>query len=244
MELLVRVRIFGLWGAGTLSICIYVLNLCHDLYLSNMVTRGTDVLYRYDKVTDSNLQDRYLHDVVEQAAPFQQASKDRLNTRIAMLIDLYARCVTRSDAIEARRQLKLHQREHIAWERDTVWRQMINQARRGEDMNNVLLGGSLVLEPEKGILHVQTPVGRIKLTLKKLYLLLAVAVFIVLLNVQVVEGVEANKCFAILVFATILWATEAIPLFVTSTFIPFLLVVLRVIRTPEGEVLMPPAATK
>ena len=205
--------------------------------------KESDEILRYDKVTDSNLQDRYLHDIVEQAPPFQQAAKDRLNTRIAMLVDLYARCVTHGDAVEGRRQLKLHQREQIAWERDTVWRQMISQARRGED-STVPMGGTLVVEPEKGLLNLPTPAGRLKITAKRLYLLLAIAVFAVLLSVKVVEGAEANKCFAILTFATILWATEAIPLFVTSTLIPLLLVVLRVIRTPDGDVLTPPAATK
>ncbi|KAI0353693.1 Sodium/sulfate symporter [Trametes cingulata] len=205
------------------------------------------ILKKYDKVTESDLQDRYLHDVVEQAPPFQQATKDRLNAKIAQLIDLYAHCVTHGDTVEARRQLKLHQREHIAWERDTVWRQMISQARRGggnDDNGMITMGGSLIVEPEQGLLNVQTPVGRVKLTSKMLYAVIAVVVFLVLLNVQVVDGTEANKCLAVLVFATILWATEAIPLFVTSTLIPALFVLLRVIRSSDGEPLDPPAATK
>ncbi|KAH9847813.1 Sodium/sulfate symporter [Lenzites betulinus] len=204
------------------------------------------ILKKYDKVTDSDLQDRYLHDIVEQSAPFQQAAKDRLNNKITLLIELYSRCVTHGDMVEARRQLKLYQREHIAWERDTVWRQMISQARRGanEDTGMTALGGSLIVEAERGLLSVQTPIGRVKLTSKMLYALIGVVVFLVLLNVHAVEGTEANKCLAILVFATILWASEAIPLFVTSTLIPLLLVVLRVIRSPEGAPLTPPAATK
>ncbi|OBZ72026.1 putative transporter C3B8.04c [Grifola frondosa] len=203
------------------------------------------ILKKYDKVTDSNLQDRYLHDVVEQATPFVPEAKDRLNNSIALLLDLYAKCVTHGDHFEARRQLKLHQREHIAWERDTVWRQMIGQARRGEaDGGTAVLGGSLVAEAEKGLLDVHTPAGHFKLTLKQLYLLVSVIVFVVLLNVRVVAGEEANRCLAVLVFATILWATEAIPLFVTSTLVPLLLVILRVIRDREGEPLGAVAATK
>ncbi|KAM5544077.1 hypothetical protein V8D89_002263 [Ganoderma adspersum] len=223
----------------------YVLATSLKSYLELNYSGFRKILKKYDKVTDSNLQDRYLHTVVEQAPPFQQASKDTLNTKIALLIDLYALCVTRNDAVEARRQLKLHQREHIAWERDTVWRQMIGQARRGEEGGLMTMGGSLVPEPEKGLLDVQTPAGRVKLTMKQLYLVLALVVFAVLLNIRVVKGQEANKCFAILVFATILWATEAIPLFVTSTLIPLLLVVLQVIRSDEDhKPLPPPAATK
>ncbi|KAH9918924.1 SPX domain-containing protein [Epithele typhae] len=228
---------------------LYVLATSLRSYVELNYSGFRKILKKYDKVTDSNLQDRYLHDVVEQAKPFMQDSKDKLSTRISTLLDLYARCVTHGDEVEARRQLKLHQREHIAWERDTVWRQMINQARRGEELGQVPLGGTLIAEPEKGLTHFRTPFGRVKLTSKKLCLVIAVVIFLVLLNVQIVDGVEANKCLAILVFATILWATEAIPLFVTSTMIPFFLVVLRVIRSADSadqpnKPLEPPVAAK
>lgn len=162
-------------------------------------------------------------------------------------MELYARCVTRGDSIAAKRQLKIHQREHIAWERDTVWRQMIGQERRGEGGEAGAiraLGGTLLLEPEKGLVDLQTPAGRFKLTTKHIFLLVSVIVFVVLLNVKVVESEEANRCLAVLVFATVMWATEAIPLFVTSIFIPLLLVTLRVIRDSDNKRLTAPDATK
>lgn len=204
------------------------------------------ILKKYDKVTDSSLQAHYLHDVVEQAPPFSQAAKDRLNATIATLVGLYTKCVTRGDHHVAQRQLRLHQREHIAWERDTVWRQMIGNARRGATEDSpAALGGTLVLEPEKGLLDVRTKAGHLRLTMKHVYLLVSLVVFTILLNVQTVDGVEASRCLAVLVFATIMWATEAIPLFVTSILIPLLLVVLRVIRSPDGEErLETPDATK
>ena len=181
------------------------------------------------------LKDHYLHDVVEQAAPFTAPAKDRLNRAIERLIDIYARCVTRWDYNAARRQLKMNQREHIAWERDTVWRQMIGQARRGEDLGTRALGGTLVLEPEKGLLDVETPAGRFRLTTKQLCFAISLVVFVILLNVNTVDSETANRCFAVLIFATLLWASEAIPLFVTSMMIPMLLVILRVIKDDEGE---------
>lgn len=146
----------------------------------------------------------------------------------------------------AKRQLKLHQREHIAWERDTVWRQMIGNARRGEgaDPDGLKTLGSLVIEEEKRVLDVQTPVGHIQVTMKQVYLIVSTIVFIVLLNVRSVDGDEANKCLAVLVYATLLWATEAIPLFVTSMLVPLLLVILRTIRNEDGETLSTEEATK
>ncbi|KAF9811049.1 hypothetical protein IEO21_06678 [Rhodonia placenta] len=204
------------------------------------------ILKKYDKVTENSLQDHYIHDVVEQAPPFSQASKNRIAAAANLLIQLYARCVTRGDIQAAQRQLKLHQREHIAWERDTVWRQMIGDARRGQANGGA--PGTLVAEEEKGLVSVRTRVGHLRVTTKQLYLLIAVLVFVVLLNVHTVEGVEANRCLAVLVFATIMWATEAIPLFVTAILVPLLLVCLRVIRQQDdsGEKvrLSTPDATK
>ncbi|KIJ62970.1 hypothetical protein HYDPIDRAFT_182597 [Hydnomerulius pinastri MD-312] len=203
------------------------------------------ILKKYDKVTYSELKDRYMHQLVESAVPFTQSSKDKLNASINQLVSLYAKCVTGDDTSVALQQLKFHQRENIAWERNTVWRQMIGQERRGAvDGPEAIIGATLVHGEENGIANIPTPLGRFKLTRKKISLLIAIFVFLVLLNVQVVEGAEANKCFAILIFSTIMWASEAIPLFVTSTLVPFLLVVFRVIRSDDGDALTTANATK
>ncbi|MCO5567918.1 hypothetical protein L7F22_021614 [Adiantum nelumboides] len=47
--------------------------------------------------------------------------------------------------------------------------------------------------------------------------------------------IEEQNCLAMLVFCTILWATEVIPLFVTSLMVPLLVVTLRVARTDDIE---------
>ena len=161
-------------------------------------------------MTYSELKDRYLHNVVELSPPFTQAAKDRLNDNIRRLLDIYTKCVTRGNESAARQQLRLHQRENIAWERDTVWRQMIGQQRRGEgDTPDALLGATLVKGPEPAIINIPTPVGGFRITKRNIFKVVAVAVFVLLLNIPVIEGKkEANRCFAILSLCTILWATE------------------------------------
>jgi phosphate transporter len=164
------------------------------------------------------------------------------------------------DTAAAQRFLKLNLREHIAWERDTVWRQMIGRERRGE--GGTPLGAPVDTTEEKAF-EVRTRIGRVRLSRRKAWVVLSVMVFTILLNVQTVDGEEANRCFAVLVFATLLWATEvcqtfitltvvlgranshvlqAIPLFVTSTMIPALLVWLRVIRDTDTDGRLSPAA--
>ncbi|KAG1736298.1 SPX domain-containing protein [Suillus lakei] len=203
------------------------------------------ILKKYDKVMYSELKDRYMHEVVETSTPFTEESKARVSDAIARLTDLYAKCVTNGDKSVAQQQLKLYQREHIAWERNTVWRQMIGQQRHGT-INGLgaLMGATLVQQEESSLMDVPTPLGSLKLTKKRVSLTVALTVFIALLKMDVVAGEEANKCFAVLVFSTILWATEAIPLFVTSTCVPLLLVCLRVIRGDDDTALSTPDATK
>ncbi|EJD49604.1 Sodium/sulfate symporter [Auricularia subglabra TFB-10046 SS5] len=203
------------------------------------------ILKKYDKITEHDLKHRYLATAVDPARPFQQPTRDALAAALVRLVDLYAKCVTHGDVSAANKQLRVHQREHVVWERDTVWRRMIAQERSGEadGVVKALVDGAAAVATDP-IAELPTPLGRVRLTRKSLYFLLALLAFILLLNIQVVEGREANRCFAILIFATILWATEAIPLFVTSMAVPLLTVTLRVFRDKDNNPLPPPDGTK
>jgi len=166
------------------------------------------IIKKYDKVTFSELKDKYLHEVVERATPFTRASKDKLKEAINRLTDLYTKCVTRGDGSLSFQQLRLHQRENIAWERDTVWRQMIGRERRGEGDTLDSVGAVLAIPPEPTIVSIPTPVGRFKITKRYVFRVISVVVFVTLLNTTILEDQEANRCFALLTFCTILWATE------------------------------------
>ncbi|KAF9219427.1 SPX-domain-containing protein [Gyrodon lividus] len=203
------------------------------------------ILKKYDKVTYNELKDRYMHEIIEDATPFLQSSKDKLGAAISQLVALYAKCVTGDDLSTALQQLKIHQREYIAWERNTVWRQMLAQERRGAMDGADMSGGVIIMRDEEtGIVDIPTPLGGFRLKRKKMALIIAITVLIALVNTKVVEGTEANKCLAILVFSTIMWASEAIPLFVTSTLVPLLLVVFRVVQAPDGTPMSTSDATK
>jgi len=174
------------------------------------------------------MKEHYVREVVEKTSPFDSSSRQVLAEAQEKILQLYAKCVTHGDTSLAHRQLKAHLREHIAWERDTVWRQMVARERRGD-------AGVPGPISEKKELKIWTPVGSVWISWKLVWVLIALIAFIILLAIPVVEKETANRCFAILVFATILWASEAIPLFVTSLAIPPLLVWLRVIVVGEAE---------
>lgn len=86
---------------------------------------------------------------------------------------------------------------------------MIGKERRGEadgQVKSLTISGTKV--PSKPLFTLPTPMGPIKVKGKYVSLLIAAAAFATILNVPLVDGVQANRCLAILVFATILWATE------------------------------------
>ncbi|KAL1925238.1 uncharacterized protein VTP21DRAFT_121 [Calcarisporiella thermophila] len=192
------------------------------------------ILKKFDKITGSKLKSVYLEQSVNVAYPFRAETKDRLNGQVQRLEQLYARICTDNDVDQAIRELKTHLREHIVMERNTVWRDMISLERRSQALTpqDPLSAGAATTK-------LVTPMGMVSVPtryLRQVLLLIAcTAVFSVLLYVPIFKKVEENNCFALLVFASILWATEVIPLFVTSLLIPFLVVILRVMRDVDGK---------
>ncbi|KAJ3360776.1 low-affinity phosphate transporter [Allomyces javanicus] len=80
--------------------------------------------------------------------------------------------------------------------------------------------------------------------LKTLNFLIGVILLVILIQLHLFATVEQQGCFAILVVASWLWATEALPLYVTALVVPLLVVLLRVLRDSKGARLDAHAATK
>src|SRR5258708_37242087 len=90
---------------------------------------------------------------------------------------------------------------------------MIGQERCGEIGDGGIKGirKPAVNERKRALFRVHTRWGTFRVTKRIFFLTIGLAVFFTLLNVKVLDRVEANNCLAILTFATILWATEVSP---------------------------------
>ncbi|KAF2405030.1 SPX domain-containing protein [Trichodelitschia bisporula] len=213
-------------------------------------TGFSKVLKKFDKILDRNLKEGYIGKHVEPAYPFQPATMNRLSGNISRLEQVYASVVTQGKVDEARRELRLHLREHVVWERNTVWREMIGIERKAQAANMGLRHPILGADPDHANARLQgdelvmetkeisTPLGRytcpVWLLTPTLYTLIVIfVVFFLLLALPIMEQPEQQNCLAMVVFVSLLWATEAIPLFVTSLLVPFLVVVLQVVRADE-----------
>ncbi|KLU91988.1 SPX domain-containing protein [Magnaporthiopsis poae ATCC 64411] len=207
------------------------------------------VLKKFDKICDRQLRQRYMESTVEPAHPFRPEATKLIEGHVATMERAYADLATQGDLAVARRDLRSHLREHVVWERNTVWRDMIGMERRAEaaSLGRALLGrdasagvARLQGDEEAAIptKEIVTPLGRFRcpawlFSTAMLNLVVITAIFIALLVIPIMKSPEQQNCLAMLVFASLMWATEAIPLFVTSLTIPFLCIVLRVVRSDD-----------
>lgn len=165
---------------------------------------------------------------------------------IEQVVSMYATVATRGDMPLAESQLKHQLREEVVWQRNTVWREMINIERRANaaSLEQAIVGGGAHTDAPEEVQPriVRTPCGTLYLppVLSPAFfqLLLAFTVLVLFLKAPVLRffsTVEEQNCLAMLLFCTILWVTEVIPLFVTSLLVPFLVVTLRVCREPHKD---------
>lgn len=183
---------------------------------------------RFDKITGSSLRSSYMSTVVDRTFPFEPVTQQRLQAGISSLIPLYASLATGGDEELALKQLKAHLREHVVWERNTVWREMIGLERRGWSSSgrrggNGGGGTDLPLvqpaSPPPGSevkpTDVRTPLGSFRLPTwvnsQTITGAVAVAIFVGILSQEWFDRVEEQNCLALLCVVTIFWALEVRP---------------------------------
>ncbi|KAK5936535.1 low-affinity phosphate transporter [Knufia obscura] len=202
---------------------------------------------KYDKVCNRDIRKEYMEKNVEPSYPFRDTTMTQVDANIQKVEHEYAEIVTKGDVPLAKRELRLHLREHVVWERNTVWREMIGIERRAQAANlgvrQTLLGGTIDTrdhndEKDDDMKELDTPVGRYRcpswLFSSTFFTLIAIIIiFFILLFVPIMKKEEQQNCLAMLIFVSLLWATEVIPLFVTSLSIPFLTVILRIMREED-----------
>lgn len=200
-------------------------------------------LKKFDKTLDSNMRQKYMDEVLAAAYPFSDSTVQTLQKHIDEAVALYSDLATNGNVEDAEEQLKLHLREHVVWERNTVWRDMIGLERQTQ------AAGVTSSEPKKPrpkyvqIGRFSVPSVLLSDTCFKLVFI--GIIFLLILAVPVLKSPAQNNCLALVVGASLLWATEAMPLFVTSLLVPFLVTLLRIpIDESTGERMSAEQASK
>lgn len=207
-------------------------------YIQLNKTGFSKALKKYDKTLMRSLRQPYVENVASQAYPFQESTMKSVDAKIATVEQMYAKLATDGDIEVARRELRLHLREHVVWERNTVWREMIGIERKAQAANMGLKRTLLGSDPEPGEERLQgddpyqtggkkfhTPLGNVTcpswLFSGNFFVLLAcLCIFVLMLTMPIMKSEVQQNCLAMLVFVSLLWATEV------SFFFPILLVLI------------------
>ncbi|KAI9141048.1 SPX domain-containing protein [Paraphysoderma sedebokerense] len=207
-------------------------------YVNLNHTGFSKILKKYDKITRNETRNAYMTNIVDVSYPFQKQVQENLGSKIHEIENIYAKICTNNDYEAAVSELKSNLREHIAYERNTVWRDMISQERKVSALGVAKAEGEerpkIVRKEMMGMTVLFPRINR-----QYFMFTLLTVIFIVLSNIKIFETPEQQKCFSILIYASALWATETIPLFVTSMLIPFLVISLRVMKDPITGIALP-----
>lgn len=171
-------------------------------FVSLNATAFAKILRKYAKITGDLKRD---YDF-STAYPFRALTKQKLNDRTQRVDRAYTSLTSHGDLSRAVNELKIHLRDRIVWERNTVWRDMIGQEREVQSVGGIK-EDTIWMPSGGGGISKHPMIDQVKLT-KGAHLLLSLVVFGVLLSAPLFPEIEQNRCFAILVFASILWATE------------------------------------
>ncbi|OZJ04971.1 hypothetical protein BZG36_01769 [Bifiguratus adelaidae] len=177
-----------------------------------------------------------------EAYPFTESDTEKINAALERLENCFLQ-LQLDDAADENAILK-HLRSQVRpnWvsERTTVWKDLQATERRSA---NLLLRRSSYGGDDSGIL------GRLRKSVARgdnfWKLTLVLLGFIVLFGFSmstIFSAGEANRCFGIFLLCSLLWASEVIPLFATSMLIPFLVVLLQVLKDENGQHLSAPDA--
>ncbi|KAJ1981345.1 low-affinity phosphate transporter [Dimargaris verticillata] len=214
-------------------------------YANLNFTGFSKILKKYDKVTHSELKDAFINDSLRPAHPFCTETRQSLNQHILSLQRMYAELAGYKDVSEATKELRTYLRDQVVWERNTVWRDMIGQERKVQAVG--VRPASMVMDEDEAPAKPRTFRDMLPpYTRQALAFVGCTVIFIILMAIETFDEPEQHNCLAILIYASLLWAFEALPLFVTSMLVPLLVTLLRVMRTsdPDPIRLSAPDATK
>ncbi|KAG1465789.1 hypothetical protein G6F56_004817 [Rhizopus delemar] len=210
-----------------------------DSYVELNRTAFEKILKKYDKVLERHLRPQYLEKMVMESRPFMPQTLEALRGQITRIETIFANAFCGGNHTIALRQMKSHLRDQVTFERNTVWKDMVRQERRAHDTK--LIEATVVNSWKIPFTQrrISTSVAR-----QLFCFMIAIVALIVLLCVDCFGNRQENYCFALLIFAAIMWATEAIPLYATSCLIPFMIVPLGIMRDSSGASMTAKAAAK
>ncbi|CAK7897126.1 inorganic phosphate transporter Pho87p [[Candida] anglica] len=169
----------------------------------------------------------------------------------ALLVEKLDHHTSRADLDAVKHELKAHLRDHVVWERNTVWKDLLSLEKKSYNLELHKLASSSKIGDEGNVPRdlilnlrwkrldvpftnksINVPASLLTWQIVKLAAI--ITLFVVLMTVKTMNDPEQHRCLAVLATSAALWATEALPLYITSMLVPFLVVTCKVLKNPNG----------
>lgn len=216
-------------------------------YIELNHTGFSKICKKFDKSLDTNIKSIYLNHIETSSHVFDPKTAESINNIIHETVMEYAKLsqninTFNDDMInydQALNELSTQLRDHIAWERNTVWKDMMNIERltnNAKRQDLIETQNDSLEKPLQQVGHWDTLPNGLWLLIKSptiiKFISISVVFFLLLKKFLIFDDPLQQNCFAILIYSSLLWATETLPLFVTALFIPFLIVIIPVLKDP------------
>jgi len=183
------------------------------------------ILKKHDKLVGMNTKEEFLSRL-EQYSFYNAQELNSLKERLELI---YSSLFCNNDISRAKDELYGSVREMIVWERNTIWREMLQQERKLTNITSRQYTGDVT---SSSAAFMETKPWQLLFG----FIILS---FTLLLPIFSSQYAAAHRCLAMLNFVGFLWVTEAVPLYVTSLSVPFLAVVMRCFVDSHGRTLSP-----
>ena len=212
---------------------------------------------KFDKICGYSIKQDFVENFLPaNSRAFKPTTLANLDYKIDEIIKIYALFsgklhtkTTRHDLENVKNDLRSHLRDHIVFERNTVWKDLLSLEKSSYNLDldnaavqNTKMGdeGNVVnsmmhirmkdvqLPKFLGGKQIKVPAGL--LTAQVIKIALTVIVFAILMSVKTLNDPVQGRCLAVLVACAMLWASEAIPLYTTAMLVPLLAVTCKVCK--------------
>lgn len=223
----------------------------------------TKITKKFDKTCNYSIKRDFIDNYLpNNSRVFLPETLNVLDFRINQIIKIYSFLsgrltskTTMQDLENVRVDLKSHLRDHIVWERNTVWKDLLSLEKNSYNLHlddDATQANKMGDEGSVNLMHLRlrrlnfprnysffgynhVTVPSCLLTWQVVKLIVIVITFIVLMCVKTFNDPEQHRCLALLVAAAMLWASEALPLYITGMLVPFLTVACKVLKDEKTD---------
>ncbi|KAL6947292.1 hypothetical protein ACO0QE_002172 [Hanseniaspora vineae] len=210
---------------------------------------------KFDKTCNCQTKKRFIesNELFDKTFTYKSTTISDLQLKINKLIEFFA-LINNLTFEQSKTEMRSYLRDYIVWERSTVWKDMLGleSSKFNNSKNEQFIKQDDLAQLESENSHLHLPLRKLPIwktnrhiyipeflfTWRTIKLSFIITFTVILLCVETFHDPVQHRCIALLECVALLWATEALPLFVTAIMIPFLETVMLVFKDSKtGEAL-------